>query len=137
MYLLDSCAISDFMKGERNTMTKVKSFSPAIIYTSTVTQMEIIHGLIRKFDYSHKYFKIFEDFLSVITILPFDEKAANSSAYIKKSLEAKGTPIGSYDILIAGIAMSNKLTLVTSNAKEFSRVDELIIEDWREYSKIN
>ena len=63
MYLLDSCAISDFMKGDVNTTKKIKSLSPAIIYTSAVTQMEIMYGLLRKFDLSHRYFDFFSEFL--------------------------------------------------------------------------
>ena len=45
--------------------------------------------------------------------------------------QAKGVPIGAYDILIASIAVSENLVLVTSNEKEFLRVDNLIIENWR------
>ena len=131
MYLLDSCTISDFMKGEINTTNKLKSLSPSIIYTSTITQMEITYGLLRKFDSSHRYFGILKEFLSAITIISFNEEAANQAAIIKKNLEAKGTPIGAYDILIASIALSTDLTLVTSNEKEFLRVDDLIIENWR------
>ena len=131
MYLLDSCTISDFMKGEVNTMSKLKSLSPAKIYTSTITQMEITYGLIRRFEPSHRYFAFFKEFISAITILSFDENAAEHSAIIRKTLEAKGTPIGSYDILIAGIARAENLILATSNEKEFARVDNLTIENWR------
>ncbi len=119
------------MKGDANTSTKLKSIAPTEIYTSTITQLEIQYGLLRKFTSSHKYFTILEDFLSVITILPFDTNAASFSARIKTNLESKGTPIGSIDILIAGIDKSKNLTLVTSNEKEFVRVDGLVIENWR------
>ena len=131
MYLLDSCTISDFMKGDENTGTKLKSISPALIYTSTITQMEIMYGLLRKFEPSHKYFKFFDEFITAINILPFDDKAAINSAHIKKNLEMQGRPIGAYDILIAGIAVSEDLTLVTSNIREFTRINTLQIENWR------
>jgi len=130
MYLLDSCTISDFMKGETNTTQKLKSLSPSIIYTTTITQMEIRYGLLRRFDSGHRYFDFLKEFFSAITILPFNEKAADQAAIIRKTLEAKGTPIGAYDILIAAVALSENLTIVTSNEKEFLRVDNLIIENW-------
>jgi len=41
-----------------------------------------------------------------------------------------GTPIGPYDVLIAGQARARGLILVTRNTEEFSRVDGLQIEDW-------
>ncbi len=43
----------------------------------------------------------------------------------------KGKQIGAYDVLIAAIAISENLILVTSNEKEFLRVESLIIENWR------
>ncbi len=135
MYLLDSCTISDFMKGEISTTKKLKSLSPSIICTSTVTQMEITYGLLRKFDLSHRYYDILKELFSAITIHPFNEDAANKAAIIKKNLEAKGTPIGAYDILIASIAISKDLILVTSNEREFLRVDNLTIENWRNNTK--
>ena len=49
---------------------------------------------------------------------------------IRIDLEEKGIPIGPYDILIAGIALSNKGILVTHNTKEFERIEGLKIEDW-------
>jgi tRNA(fMet)-specific endonuclease VapC len=131
MYLLDSCTISDFMKGLEHTSQKIKSLSPSIIYTSTITQMEISYGLLRKFDASHRYFGIFDEFIAAITLLDFDSTAAFASANIKKDLEKQGRIIGAYDILIAGIAKANDLTLVTSNEKEFIRVKGMSLENWR------
>jgi tRNA(fMet)-specific endonuclease VapC len=42
----------------------------------------------------------------------------------------EGTPIGPYDLQIASIALSRDLILVTHNTREFSRVKDLVIEDW-------
>ena len=131
MYLLDSCTISDFMKGDVDTASKIKAVSPNLIYTSTVTQMEITYGLLRKFDKNHSYFTVLEDFFSVISVLPFDRKATLETAVIRKKLEAAGKTIGAYDALIAGIAIAENLILVTSNIREFTRIEGLIIENWR------
>jgi predicted nucleic acid-binding protein len=43
----------------------------------------------------------------------------------------EGTPIGPYDVLIAGQAKARKLTLVTHNTTEFQRVPGLKVEDWK------
>lgn len=45
-------------------------------------------------------------------------------------LERKGTPIGANDLWIAAHALSLGLTLVTRNAREFSRVEGLRVEHW-------
>ena len=49
---------------------------------------------------------------------------------IRAKLASVGTPIGSYDLQIAAIALANNLILVTHNTREFERVDGLQIEDW-------
>ncbi|WP_218188168.1 type II toxin-antitoxin system VapC family toxin [Desulfosarcina cetonica] len=67
---------------------------------------------------------------SVVNILPFGTKEVRSAAAIRADLEKKGTPIGPYDVLIAGTALSNKGTIVTHNIKEFERVEGLPLEDW-------
>jgi tRNA(fMet)-specific endonuclease VapC len=45
-------------------------------------------------------------------------------------LAEKGTPIGPYDVLVAGQAMARNMILVTHNTDEFGRVSGLRIEDW-------
>jgi len=49
---------------------------------------------------------------------------------IRASLEKKGTPIGPMDMLIAACAKSRDLTLVSNNIKEFSRIENLSLENW-------
>jgi len=48
----------------------------------------------------------------------------------RHDLEAKGTPIGPNDLIIAATARARNLTLITHNASEFKRVTGLTIEDW-------
>ena len=45
-------------------------------------------------------------------------------------LAAAGSPIGAYDVMIAAQGLSRKLTVVTHNTKEFSRVPGIALEDW-------
>ena len=45
-------------------------------------------------------------------------------------LERAGSPIGAYDVLIAGQALRHDLVLVTASIGEFSRVAHLRWEDW-------
>lgn len=55
---------------------------------------------------------------------------AVAAAKVRAGLEAKGTPIGPLDTLIAGTALAAGGTLVTRNVKEFRRVDGLLVENW-------
>jgi tRNA(fMet)-specific endonuclease VapC len=65
-----------------------------------------------------------------VEILAFDAADGRCAALIRKTLNAAGTPIGAYDLLIAAQAAARGMTLVTSNLGEFRRVEQLVCEDW-------
>jgi tRNA(fMet)-specific endonuclease VapC len=65
-----------------------------------------------------------------IAVLPFDEDDAQAAGDLRALLEARGTLVGPYDLLIAAQALRRSATLVTSNTKEFQRVEGLSLEDW-------
>ena len=71
-----------------------------------------------------------ERFAARLTVLPFDSAAAAHAANIRATLQAQGSTIGAYDLLIAGHARSRGLIVVTGNLREFSRVEGLRAEDW-------
>lgn len=68
--------------------------------------------------------------LSSISILPFDNCAAEEYGKVRAELKRNGTPIGPLDILIAGHARSGGLVLGINNTREFCRVKDLTVEDW-------
>lgn len=69
-------------------------------------------------------------FLQPYHSLPFDDAAAELAGILRAQLGQPGTPIGPYDLQIAAIALVNGCTLVTHNVSEFSRVPNLVFEDW-------
>ena len=69
-------------------------------------------------------------FLAPFASLPFDDASAERYSEVRHHLERAGVGIGAYDLQIAAIALSNGLTLVTHNTREFSRVPGLTWEDW-------
>ena len=66
----------------------------------------------------------------IANILPIDRPVAIHAAKLRAGLKKKGTPIGPYDVLIAAVALSHELILVTNNTREFTRVEGLAIENW-------
>jgi len=65
-------------------------------------------------------------------IVAFCPEDAQKFGEIRATLEQRGQPIGSYDLLIASQAVNRGLILVTNNIKEFSRVEGLNLENWVE-----
>ena len=60
----------------------------------------------------------------------FDTEDAHEAGAVRAELEMAGTPIGAYNVLLAGQARRRAATLVTSNVREFRRVSGLRWEDW-------
>lgn len=131
-YLLDTCVISDFVKGEENTLHRIKHTAPSDLAVSTITIMEIHYGLELNKLRAKKIKHIIQEFLSCIHHIQFNQSDAFCAANIRSFLHARGTPIGVYDILLAGTAIANDMIFVTANIKEFIRVPKLHLENWRE-----
>lgn len=98
---------------------------------STVTLYELLYGA-EKTARPVENTKAVENFAARLDVLVWDGQAAAHAAEIRASLERKGTPIGAYDLQIAGHARSRGLVVVTGNLREFTRVEGLRCEDWLE-----
>jgi tRNA(fMet)-specific endonuclease VapC len=68
-------------------------------------------------------------------VVEFDKEDARHVGEVRASLAAAGSPIGPYDVLIAGQAKARDLTLVTHNTAEFARVPGLRFENWQNHAK--
>lgn len=130
-YLLDTCVVSDFVKGQPGVLARVKATAPELIAVSSVTRMEVEYGLALNAERARKLAPMLDAFFSSVATLPFDEADAQAAAAIRADLKAKGQPIGAYDVLIAGMGLARGLVVVTSNVGEFQRVSGLRIENWR------
>jgi tRNA(fMet)-specific endonuclease VapC len=129
LYLLDTNTLIYFFKGMGNVAEILLSKSPKDISVPSIALYELEVG-IAKSNSPKKRKEQLESLISRIAVLPFASKEAEVAAMIRAELENIGTPIGPYDTLIAGIALSSNATLVTHNTKEFSRVKDLSLEDW-------
>lgn len=130
-YLLDTCTVSDFVKGQPNVLARIKATPPNLIVVSALTRMEVNYGLALNTERAKKLAPILDAFFSTIATLPFDEADAQAAAAIRAMLKTRGQPIGAHDVLIAGTGVARGLVVVTSNVGEFKRVSGLHIEDWR------
>ncbi len=63
-------------------------------------------------------------------VLSLDEEDARQAGEVRAELKRSGTPIGPYEVLIAGQAKARDLVLISNNTREFKRVPDLRLEDW-------
>lgn len=96
---------------------------------SSVVAYELAVGVAKSPDTARHRAQL-DAFLASVQVVPFEMRDAEESADIRAHLERLGSPIGPYDLLIAGLARCRNLVLVTHDAAEFGRVPGLQIEDW-------
>jgi len=129
VYILDTNTLIYFFKGLGSVADNLLAVSPKDIGIPAVVLYELEYG-IAKSSSPKKRTKQLEELCALVEVLTFGNKEAKTSATIRAVLEKKGMPIGPYDVMIAGTALSRQGVLVTNNTKEFRRVPKLQIIDW-------
>jgi len=130
MYLLDTnICIYIIKKKPVDVLKTVKTKSKKDIYISSITVAELEYGVAKsRFPEKNKIALI--GFLSIFTILPFDDTDAVEYGIMRAELEKKGKIIGPMDLLLAAQAKKKRLIIVTNNTREFERLEGLKIENW-------
>jgi tRNA(fMet)-specific endonuclease VapC len=126
-FLLDSNAVIALMKGHSGFLTRLRQHQPRDFGISAIVAHELFYGAYRGQRTAENLARV--DALQ-FEVLDFDREDARQAGELRALLAAAGTPIGAYDVLIAGQALARDLTLVTHNTGEFQRVPGLRIEDW-------
>jgi tRNA(fMet)-specific endonuclease VapC len=129
-YLLDTNVCVVYVRG-RNAllMQRVLARPSAELHVCSIVKAELIYGTLRSAQPAVNRATV-DAFIKRFVSLPFNDAEAEVQARLRFHLESLGTPIGPYDLQIAAIALIHKLTLVTHNVAEFSRVPGLTVEDW-------
>jgi tRNA(fMet)-specific endonuclease VapC len=128
--LLDTKTCLYFLnRSSDKIIAQFKKLSPSEIKLSSITVAELFFGA-KKSKAKRKNWQVVEGFVSTFETIPFDEKCSKIYAKIRASLEKKGAPIGTMDLLIASISLTHKFILVTNNPKEFSCISKLKFENW-------
>jgi len=129
-YLLDTdICIHIARKKPSQVLERLKRLAPGEVAMSVVTYGELIYGCYRSRETVAALAGI-EELRAIIPVEPMDAGVALCFGRIRAELEAKGTPIGAYDLMIAAHSLSLGLILVTNNVREFGRVEGLRIENW-------
>lgn len=128
-YLLDTNAVIALLNNKNSLLAqRVRSHQPIEVCISSIIVHELFYGAFKSQRSTHNVALV--DSLQ-FEVLEFDKEDARQAGQIRAALALKGTPIGPYDVLIAGQAKARDMILVTHNIEEFSRVRNLIIENWQ------
>jgi tRNA(fMet)-specific endonuclease VapC len=131
-YLLDTNAVVDLLRPRNGRiLRRIQSHDPSDIGLSSIALHELYYGAFKSSRQERGLALV--DALR-FEVLEFDGDDSRHAGEIRATLAKQGTPIGPYDVLIAGQARARDLTLVTANVSEFQRVHGLSVEDWTDLS---
>ena len=128
-YLLDTNVCIKYLNEDLIIRRKLENTDLEDVAVCSVVKLELFYGAMRSDNPDQVWAKV-KRFLEVFISLPLDDISALNAGKIRAQLANIGTPIGYNDLLIASIALSHDLILVTHNTKEFLSVEGLKIEDW-------
>ncbi|HUK24742.1 MAG TPA: type II toxin-antitoxin system VapC family toxin [Terriglobales bacterium] len=121
MILADTDVLIDYLTGFQPVEDQVRKYIESdSLQTSAVTCFELLSGA-REGRRGQKT----RDFVEAVPVLPLDRESAARAATVRHTLERLGLAIGMADSLIAGIALTNDLPLLTRNRKHFQHIEGL------------
>ena len=127
-YMLDTDTVSFALRGQGRVAARLLEHRPSQLCISSIALAELRFGAETR--RSQRLHRIISTFVESVEVVAFDQRAADRVATVATSLARRGTPIGSFDTLMAAHALSLGLTFVTNNTHRFSRIAELNTENW-------
>src|SRR5262245_65120330 len=132
-YLLDTSACTALINGtEINVRRRFKRAvaRESVILLSSIVAFELWYGVAKSQRKDGNTQRLETFFGGPLEWALFDEDDARVAGTVGAELETAGRPVGAYDVLLASQARRRGATLVTSNTKEFARVQDLKWDDW-------
>ena len=127
-YLLDTDTVSSALRGAGRVGERILARRPSELAVSSITVAELRFGAALRG--SRKLSRQISAFLQPLSVLPFDETAAERFGTLVVALRQAGSQIGTFDTLLAAQALVSGLTMVTNNIRHFERIPGLEVESW-------
>ncbi len=129
--MLDTNTCIEYLNARSSRVAeRMRECEPRDICLCSVVKGELLYGAWHS-DRAQHNLALLKELFACFRSLPFDDAAAEVYGRQRAALARKGALIGPNDLLIASIALSNGLAVVTHNVHEFGRVDGLEVEDWQ------
>jgi len=128
-FLLDTNIVSDLVRHPRGRIAdRIAEVGEQHICTSIIVAAELRYGAAKKG--SSRLTAQLEAVLDALDVLVLEAPVDIAYGELRAGLEQAGQPMGGNDLLIAAHAVALGHTVVTDNEREFSRIDDLRVENW-------
>lgn len=136
VYLLDTNIVSELLRPSPvdRVVRSVREYD-GMMAIAAVVWHELLYGLARLPEGAQKRrlgAGIYNVIAPAFPVLPYTDSAAALHAEMRASAESTGRPFGFADGMIAAVARSNNLLLVTRNTADFAQIPGLPVENWFE-----
>lgn len=128
-YLLDTDTLIYWLKGNESIEKNALDFGLENLGYSIISHAELYFGAYNSAQKDKNLLAI-QLVSQRLALVGFNTESAQLFGKIKADLKQQGNIILDADIMIAAIALSHKLVLVTNNEKHFARIPDLRIENW-------
>ncbi len=130
-YLIDTNIIIYSLKNDEHIKQKFRENQNIPKSISVITYGELVYGA-KKSKHIEKNLAVTYRIAELFPVIDIDRSIMDVFGEIKSNLERKGNIIEDMDILIAATALSHNFILVTNNVKNFEKIKDLRIENWKE-----
>jgi tRNA(fMet)-specific endonuclease VapC len=100
------------------------------IFVSSIVLGELLTWAYRRSDPAPLLRQIKQELLADITVLDYDHSCAERFGQLRGSLLQRGISVSPVDLLIASVALTHDLVLVTHNTRDFASIPDLHLDDW-------
>ena len=128
-YLIDADIIIYSLKGNKNIQKWMIANQNIPKSISVITYGELTYGA-RKSSHPEKNIATVTRISELFPIIDINKGIIEIFGEIKAKLEISGNRIDDMDLMIAATAIYMNMSLVTNNKKHFSRIEDLVLEDW-------
>jgi len=138
-YILDTDHVSLHQRGHESLKARLFVIPPEQISITIITVEELIRGRLAQVRRAitpddrikaYHWLAVTFDYIFDFNILKYSSQA---ESYFQSLLEKK-IRIGTQDLKIAAIALSQNAVLVTRNLRHFEQISSLKLEDWSAYT---
>ena len=134
-YLLDTNILIDFLNEVPSVVEHILHVGTQQCCISVISLHELYYGAHlageKKAENFARELEKINTLLEYFTVLDLKTRG-EEYARIKYALKKKGKPVDEFDMVIAGHALSEGLTVVTDNIKHFEHMPDVKVENWME-----
>jgi predicted nucleic acid-binding protein len=130
--LIDSSVLIAWERDRLDLEGRLADYAEDDFAISAITASELLHGVYRAANPAqrHRRQAFVEGLLARLPVISFDTVAARIHARISAELAARGTAVGSHDLIIAATAMTMGYVVTTRDERSFPRIPGLSYQRW-------